>query len=281
MQLVGWWRSIKLRVHGEHGWDINDLKGQNWKYKFLKKVMKRFIHKYIALSKEATNYITNVINVDAKKVNRICNGVDTNKFDSLESSSIELPSGFIEKDSVVFGTVGRLALVKNQGLLLEAFILLVARFPEQAHNLKLLIVGDGILMKALTERCEQAKLTHNVCLFGNSNNVNEILRCMDVFVLPSLAEGISNTFLEAMATGLPVIATNVGGNPDLMMPEHASTHLIAIDDVESMAISMQQYIINSEKLADDSRGVRQYCVDNFGIDVMVDKYHRIYQSVNG
>ena len=157
MQLVGWWRSIKLRVHGEHGWDINDLKGQNWKYKFLKKVMKRFIHKYISLSQEATNYIINVIKVDAKKVNRICNGVDTNKFNSQVSSTIELPNGFIEKDSLVFGTVGRLAQVKNQGFLLEAFIHLLDRFPEHANRLKLLIVGDGILMEKLTERCEQAK----------------------------------------------------------------------------------------------------------------------------
>jgi len=107
------------------------------------------------------------------------------------------------------------------------------------------------------------------------------MRAMDVFVLPSLAEGISNTFLEAMATGLPVIATNVGGNPDLIMPEHRSIHLVAVDDPDAMATAMATYVNDADRLENDSCSVRQYCVTNFGIETMVTKYHQVYQSFYG
>ena len=279
-QLVGWWRRIKKRIHGEHGWDVNDLGGSNPKYQKLRRLFKHFIHHYVALSSEAKGYLEKKIGVPANKITHICNGVDTDKFSPVPNQCDNLPQAFATEDTVVFGTVGRLAEVKNQQFLLESFIALLKLYPQHVQKIRLLIVGDGVLMPLLLERIEQAGVQQQVFLAGNRSDVEQQMRAMDVFVLPSLAEGISNTFLEAMASGLPVIATNVGGNPDLILPEHAASHLVPANDVSALTLAMAQYVESPAKLQQDSQAVREHCVKNFSIDTMVKKYHQLYQSVS-
>lgn len=278
-QFIGWWRGIKVRIHGEHGWDVNDLGGCNPKYQKLRKLFRPFIHHYVALSSEAKGYLQHKIGVPENKTTLICNGVDTQKFTPQSDKAIDLPESFYATDNLIFATVGRLAEVKNQPFLLEAFIQLRQQHPQWQDKLKLLLVGDGILMNKLVERIEQEKITEHVHLAGNRHDVNQLMNAMHVFVLPSLAEGISNTLLEAMSCGLPVIATNVGGNPDLIMPEHQQSHLVSVNNVQTLTDAMAMYIDNQDKLTQDSIAVREYCVNNFSIDTMVDKYHQLYQKL--
>ena len=136
-QFVGWWRGIKGRIHGEHGWDVNDLGGCNPKFQKLRKLIKPFILQYIALSTEAVDYLQNKINVESKKITHICNGVDTEKFSSSQSFPTDCPESFKGENTIVFGTVGRLADVKNQPYLLNAFIDLRNQLPKQSDRLKL------------------------------------------------------------------------------------------------------------------------------------------------
>ncbi|WP_286267716.1 TIGR03088 family PEP-CTERM/XrtA system glycosyltransferase [Thalassotalea atypica] len=269
---------VPLRIHGEHGWDVRDLAGANKKYQQLRKLFRPFVHQYIGLSKEACIYLREKIHVLPEKVNHICNGVDVNKF-SPGQSDLDRPEHFSGDDKIVFGTVGRLAEVKNQGYLVEAFIALWQQYPEYQNRLKLIIVGDGVLMPQLQQIVHEANALESVWFTGLRSDVSEIMKLMDVFVLPSLAEGISNTLLEAMATGLPVIATHVGGNPELIVPKHQSTHLVEVNDVKSLTKAMSQYVAQQEKLANDSTLVRHYCQDKFSIEQMVEKYHQLYQQV--
>lgn len=268
---------IKYRIHGEHGWDVFDVGGTNVKYQKLRKAFKPFINRYVALSVEAQDYLLNKIAVKKDKIVRICNGVDIKRFNpSNEKPSFD--SFVIEHDDIVFGTVGRLAQVKNQGFLLDAFIQLVEQNPQQADQLKLVIIGDGILMPELKEKVRQFNLEGQVYLPGKRSDVANCLTRLSVFVLPSLAEGISNTLLEAMASGVPYIATNVGGNGDLIYPEHAHSHLVAVGDVPALANAMQLYVDNKELIEQHGKEVRRHCVDNFSIENMVGKYHDLYQS---
>lgn len=276
-QLVGWWCKIAYRIHGEHGWDMNDMHGSNKKYQILRRVMRRFIHQYVALSKETVNYLKDCIKVPQQRIRHICNGVDTDRFHPGEVTSDKSPAGFLQADSLVFGTVGRLAEVKNQQFLIEGFIQLVEQHQAQANRLRLIIVGDGAFRQNLQERVKQADLQQQVWFVGDSSEVADLMHHMDVFILPSLAEGISNTILEASASGLPVIATRVGGNPELIPTELADTHLIEVNKIEALVNAMAQYIDRPEKLAEDSQIVREHCVNNFSIDTMVEKYNALYQ----
>lgn len=281
-QLVAALLRVPLRVHGEHGWDVGDLGGSNLKYQKLRRLLKGFVHQFVALSSEAELYLQQKIAVASQKIRRICNGVDLQRFaaqtDATTTANAALPWQF-ESSDFVFGTVGRMATVKNQQLLLNAFIELCRRYPEQASSLRLLLVGDGALRQTLEQQALAAKLQQAVVFAGNSSNVPLMLSQMDVFVLPSLAEGISNTLLEAMAAGLPVIASRVGGNPELIVPEHQHSHLFESNNVGELADCMALYIKNPERYQTDSQLVKKHCQNNFSLDTMVQRYHQLYQSV--
>ena len=115
----------------------------------------------------------------------------------------------------MIGTVGRLDRIKNQQALLEALRVL-REHDRGADRLRLVIVGDGPLRGELAGAVRRLALDDAVWMPGSRADVPSLMRAMDVFVLPSRNEGISNTVLEAMASGLPVIATRVGGNPELV-----------------------------------------------------------------
>jgi len=279
-QIPAFFANISTRIHGEHGWDVNDLGGRNLKYQKLRRILKPLIHHYVALSKEASFYLKDTIHVPPNKITHICNGVDVNKFVPNKNRAL-LPAGFANENSVVFGTVGRLAEVKNQTFLLSAFITLWKKQVVQQNNLRLVIVGDGILMPKLKSMVEQAGAQSVVFFAGQQDNVHEWMNQMDIFVLPSLAEGVSNTLLEGMACGLPYIATNVGGNADLVLPQHENTHIVEVNNNQQLITAMQHYVDSPSRIAQDSTLVRAHCTKNFSLAGMVEKYHQLYQkSIN-
>jgi len=276
-QLPAFIARVPYRIHGEHGWDVNDLGGCNTKYQFLRRLFKPFIHQYVALSKEAVIYLTNKIKVKSEDIHHICNGVDIDKFMPNKNRTL-LPKGFANNDSLVFGTVGRLAQVKNQTLLVSAFLTLWQQQRQLQDKLRLVIIGDGILLPKLKEMVALANAEQAVWFAGRRDNVAQLMHQLDVFVLPSLAEGISNTLLEAMASGLPYIATNVGGNADLVLPQHEHSHIVEVYDELALVKAMAQYVGSSEQLIKDSDLVRAHCQKNFSLAVMVDNYHQLYQK---
>jgi len=266
---------VPSRVHGEHGWDIFDIGGTNTKYQKVRMLFKPLIHKYVCLSFESIDYLTNKVSVKPSRIVRICNGVNVNKF-RPQKSDIALPEGFDNKNNLVFGTVGRLAEVKNQTFLVKAFIKLWIDNPNLQNQLRLIIVGDGVLLPRLKKIVNEADATNAVWFTGQRNDICDLMNKMDVFVLPSLAEGIPNTVLEAMSCGLPYIATNVGGNADLIIPAHKDSHIVPVNDIEELCKAMSLYLGDSERLINDSKLVLEHCNKNFSIDTMVEKYHRLY-----
>jgi len=276
-QFIGWWRKIPLRIHGEHGWDINDIGGQNLKYQRLRRLLRPFVHRYIALSSESVNYLTTRIGVAPHKIAQICNGVDVDRFKHPHLPPADMPISFRHADALIFGSVGRLAKVKNQQLLLEAFAQLQQRYPKTA--LRLIVAGDGAEKNNLQQLAQHLGVSERIWFAGDRTDVNAIMQSLHVFVLPSLAEGISNTILEAMASGKPVIATRVGGNPDLIPPDAATTHLVCPQDAGALADAMAQYVETAELRHQQGVAMQQHCEQHFSIARMVAQYHDIYQSL--
>lgn len=223
------------RVHGEHGRDMHDLDGSNRKYNFLRKMLQPLIHRYIAVSKDLSYWLETVVGIQSDKIEQIYNGVDTERFFASDEKNCQLAiTGFLDSESIVVGAVGRLAEVKNQRSLVLAISLILKAKPELAESLRVVLVGDGPMNNELRQLVETLSLKNSVWLPGDRKDIPELLRLMDIFVLPSLAEGISNTVLEAMATGLPVVATNVGGNPELI-EEGYNGLLVDVDDPQQLA----------------------------------------------
>lgn len=278
-QLPAFLAGVPYRIHGEHGWDVSDIGGTNKKYQFLRKLYKPLIHQYVALSKEAQDYLTHAIKAKASKVRRICNGVDIDKFVPNHNRTL-LPDGFANEDTVIFGTVGRLAQVKNQTFLVESFLDIWQQNPVLRDKIKLVIIGDGILLPKLQEMVSECGANASVWFAGRKDNVPQLMQQLDVFVLPSLAEGISNTLLEAMASGIPYIATDVGGNADLILPKHLDTHIVEVNNNLQLKSAMLAYIKTPENIKKDSELVRKHCEENFSLAGMVASYHQLYQFEN-
>ena len=140
------------------------------------------------------------------------NGVDSSRFHSATQRAPIPGCPFTDPDLWLVGTVGRLDAVKDQGNLASAFVAAVHRNPEAKRRMRLLVVGEGRLRADIETILRQGGVRHLAWLAGERHDIPVVLQGLDCFVLPSLAEGVSNTVLEAMASGLPVVATRVGAN---------------------------------------------------------------------
>ena len=276
LQLVGWWRSVPLRLHGEHGWDSYDIAGSNKKYRLLRRILKIFVHRYICLSAESEHYLKQHIAIADHRIQRICNGVDIDKFSQTQSADLTAFGINSDKPPLLVGTVGRLAKVKNQALLVNAFALLRQQQPTLMQDCKLLLVGDGPCRQELEQLAEQHQLGSDIIFTGDCANVAQLMHSLDVFVLPSLAEGISNTILEAMASGTPVIATAVGGNPELLPPALHNTNLVPSDDTQALASALLRYLLSPQARITDGNLVKKHCQRHFSIARMVQRYRTLY-----
>ncbi|PHS74388.1 MAG: sugar transferase [Porticoccus sp.] len=244
MQLVTLLMPGIKRVHGEHGRDIHDLDGTNKKYNLLRRAMQPFVHRYIAVSQDLLQWLKHTVAIPEKKLRQIYNGVDAEKFLPRQGNAQRgdlTPPGFLPENAVVVGTVGRLAEVKNQQLLIEAVGYLLTKRPILRRTLRLVLVGDGPLKLQLVDRVKQLGISDVVWFSGDRNDVPVLMQLMDIFILPSLAEGISNTLLEAMASGLPVIATSVGGNVELV-EDGVNGRLVPVNNVSAMANAVAELV---------------------------------------
>jgi glycosyltransferase involved in cell wall biosynthesis len=166
--------------------------------------------------------------------------------------------------------------VKDPLNLARAFVRLTQMVPEIRDRLRLVMVGDGTVKPEVVACIEQAGLLEQAWLPGALNNVHEIMRGLDVFVLPSLAEGISNTILEAMASGLPVVATRTGGNPELVEDGETGT-LVPPGDPDALADGMLTYVRQEAVRLQHGRRARQVALERFSLASMVERYAALYR----
>jgi len=163
--------------------------------------------------------------------------------------------------------------VKDQAGLLKAF----SQLAEDPRAL-LLIVGDGPCRKDLEATVDALGLGRRVRLLGERNDVAAVLSAMDVFVLCSVGEGMSNTILEAMATGLPVVATRVGGNPELVTDGNTG-FLVEARSPDALAASLRRYLEDPTLLAEHGRAARDHIEAEFSMERMVGGYERLYRRL--
>jgi glycosyltransferase involved in cell wall biosynthesis len=188
------------------------------------------------------------------------------------------PPGFLPEGGFVIGHVGRMHAVKNQLDLVRAYIRLLDMSPTARERARLVVVGDGPLVAACLELLRAARTDHLAWFPGERADVAELMRVMDLFVLPSLTEGISNTILEAMASGLPVVATRVGGTPELVDDDHTGL-LVPPSDTAALAAALMRYVEDPEAAARHGRASREKVQARFTWDSMVAGYMAVYDRL--
>lgn len=270
---------VRRCLHGEHGRDVDDLNGEKWKPAIVRRLHSPLVSKYITVSQDLERYLINKVGIAPKRIRQIYNGVDTSRFNGGPKIAIEgIPADFLRDDIVVVGSVGRMQPVKGHSVLVRAFAELIARYPHAAARARLTIVGTGPLREQLIALTKELGIAAKTWFPGASERVPELLRNLDVFVLPSLGEGISNTILEAMATQLPVVASAVGGNVELVS-ENRTGKLFASGDVAALAGILAEYVTNDDLRRTHAVNARREAVEKFSIESMLRNYASVYDDM--
>ncbi len=274
-----WLAGVPARVHGEHGWDVGDLDGSNRAHRFTRRLYRPFVTHYIALSRHIEHYLRGAAGVPSSAITQIYNGVDTKRF--AAPAALRQPiegSPFNSPGLWVFGSVGRLAAVKDQAALVRSLARLHRAGAAARERMRLAIVGDGPLASGLRELATSEGVADSVWMPGARNDIAQVMAGLDVFALPSLAEGISNTLLEAMSSGRAVVASTVGGNVELI-DDGSSGTLVPPNDPRAMDAALLRYFDDPEGARRHGLAARAVVETRFSLDRMVADYAAVYERV--
>jgi sugar transferase (PEP-CTERM/EpsH1 system associated) len=275
-QFVAWLAGVRRRVHGEHGWDVHDPDGTNRKYLAMRRVLSPFVHQFVTVSRDLEDWLVGHVGIARHKVTQICNGVDTQRFRRASVADRELlPAERFPRSCIVVGSVTRLTAIKDPLNLVRAFLAVRQSLLAAGHDLRLMLVGDGPLRTAVEAELASAGELAAAWLPGSRDDVAELLRTMDIFVLGSQREGISNTVLEAMATGLPIIASATGGNVELI--EDAVTgQLVPAGDSAALAAALRRYVENPDLRHALGAAARRRAESVYSLNSMMNSYRELY-----
>ena len=266
---------VPVRIHAEHGRDASDPHGLNPKHNFLRRRLVPFVDRFIPVSEDLNRWLGDVVRIPAAKTLFIKNGVDTDTYAPGGTPAADSPW---TRDDIVIGTVARVQDVKNHRALVAAFAQLRARLPALAPRLKLSIVGDGPLLPAVREQVAELGLQDAVWLPGARADIAALLHTFSVFALPSLAEGTPVSMLEAMACGLPVVASRVGGIPEVV-DEGVQGLLVPVGDVDALTDALARYAQDAQLRTAHGGAGRARVEERFSLRAMVAAYGALYDGL--
>jgi sugar transferase (PEP-CTERM/EpsH1 system associated) len=262
---------VPVVIHSEHGYELEMLKGLPRRQRLMRRAAYGLCDGIFTVSHELRDFHARQAGISAKRIRVIHNGVDTRRF-SPGSNLCLREQLHIPPHRLVIGTVARMVPIKDHGTLLRAAELMIAKGVD-AH---FLLVGGGPLLESHQAYVRNSKaLADRVVFLGGIDGVPDVLRAMDVFVLPSTSEGMSNTILEAMASGLPVVATRVGGNGEVVQ-EGQTGWLFPPGDSEKLAGRLEDLLLDRERLQAAGRAGRERVLTHFGLEGMVANYESLY-----
>lgn len=194
-----------------------------WLARLFEKLTKFFVKNYLANSESVKNFYVEKIGVKKEKITVIPNGIDVDFYDKIERNENLRESFGLKKEDLAIICVANLHINKGHKYLLEAFEKLHSSPPFQGgelkRGLKLLIIGDGKEKRSLLNQIKNYQSKNNVLFLGKRNDVPQLLKISDIFVLPTLFEGMSNAIMEAMACRLAIITTDIPENRELIENE--------------------------------------------------------------
>lgn len=256
---------VKKVIHTVHGFAFPAATSKKsfYLYFILEWFAKFFTDELIVLNEKDREIAINKLGYAKKRVHIIANGVDINKFVPDVTAQ--------SKDQIRIIMVGRLWPQKDPKTLCHA----VKKLLDDNINVSLTYVGDGELMHELKNLAQD--YSANISFLGWKDNISELLPQHNLFVLPSLWEGMPLAILEAMSCGLPCLVTNIPGNNDLVKDGY-NGFLFEIADHEKLAVLIKNYYHNPGMLLQHAENARTYVQEHFTLDARNDAVSKIYKS---
>ena len=255
-------------VHTKHGLNPDPARRM-----LLRRAASKIVDAYVAVTPTLARVALTNQECDPNQLHVIPNGIDTRRFsaDAAARSRVRAELG-IPEDAWVVGTVGRLAAEKNQALLIDA------ASPILDRRRHLVIVGEGPEREALEARASATWRSEHVHFTGARADVESLLSCFDLFALTSQSEGLPLVLLEAMALGLPVVATAVGGVPDLV--EHETTgFLVPSGDCSALTTQLIRLSTRPGVALEVAKTARERVLARHSTQHMTLAYENLYQRV--
>jgi sugar transferase (PEP-CTERM/EpsH1 system associated) len=250
---------VPVVVNTRHGQRQGQSNRERWQFWFAS----LFANRVVAVSDDAAELCRHEDGLSARKVTRVWNGIDTERF---------AYRGPVAKPWAI--SVARLSPEKDFPTLLRAVPQIVARVPD----FRLRIVGDGPERSRLEGLIRELRLEGTVELLGERGDVPELLAQAGFFVTSTITEGISLTLLEAMAVGLPIVATSVGGNPEIVQ-DGSTGRLVPAGNPEALAFAISQFCQHIQRWPDLGRAGRARVLEHFDIRSMMRNYEAIYEEL--
>lgn len=276
-RIAAWLCRVPAVVHSPHGTVLDGYFSpiMTQFYALLERLMAPISHRIVCLtSREIDQYINAHIG-KRSQYTFIYNGITIQNFAHSSSQRERLRHVLnISSSAVVCITVGRLVPVKGQSDLLTAFKLAYEKYPD----LYLLMVGDGELKSELENQAQHLGISKQVLFLGWRTDIPDLLAASDIFVLPSLNEGLGLVLIEAMACQLPVVATNVGGVPEVVIPDQTGL-LVPSLAPEPLAQAIMTLIANAPMRHQMGQAGYSRCVEQFSIETTVHKTETLYREL--
>jgi glycosyltransferase involved in cell wall biosynthesis len=240
--------------------------------RLLNKILGKLTDRVIAVSSAVKEDIVRYDGLREEKIMVINNGIDQGLFVGHDRNGSREEIG-IPVDANVIGTVGRLTHQKGQKYLIEAFALVKKKDPK----LKLVIAGDGDMRSELEDITRSLGLVHDVLFLGMRRDVPRILSVIDIFVLPSLREGLVNALLEAMAAGKPVIASDIKPIREIIDSSDVGK-LVPVGDSSKLAASIEELLNNHSIMEKMGRAAKEHAASVFSIASTIADYTQLFEE---
>jgi len=252
---------------------VRVMGGEKKYFHYVEMITSFMVDHYVTVSESVKRYIIDKSKISAEKISVIYNGVNIKSQDNSYEQNPKMPFKIENKDRILM-TVGRLHKQKGHCYLIQA----VSKVRKEFPKVKLLLTGEGEEENNLKKLVKSLDLTNEVIFAGLSSDIEGILPMAELFILPSLWEGFPNALLEAMAAGKPVVATKVGGIPEIVV--HGETGiLIPPRDTDALAIAIIDLLQNRLKEKDMGEAGRIRAAKRFSIYKMIEKTENLYQEL--
>ena len=258
-------------VTAVHSTDYIDRKYRSY---MLDRVVFKNISSTIALSEQHKRYLSNVLKYPENKLLVISNGVNMSKFCiSVDKDAFRRGPG-IEGNRKVVGIIGRLDPVKRHDIFIDA----AYSVCSNNKNVVFLIIGDGPERTNIEKKIESLGMTDNIKLLGHRTDVPELLNVIDLSVLSSDTEALPMAIIEAMAAGLPIVATNVGSLSDLV-EDGMNGYLVPPDSSEALARAILKIVDNDSTALRMGQISAAQVRERFTEEIMLDKYEKLFSAI--
>ena len=253
---------------------VRVMGGEKKYFHYVERITSFMVDHYVTVSESVKRYIIDKSKISAEKISVIYNGVNIKSQDNSYEQNPKMPFKIKDKDRILM-TVGRLHKQKGHCYLIQA----VSKVRKEFPKVKLLVTGEGEEENNLKKLVKSLDLMNEVIFAGLSSDIERILPMAELFILPSLWEGLPNALLEAMAAGKPVVATKVGGIPEIVV--HGETGvLIPPRDTDALAAVIIDLLQNRLKAKDMGEAGRIRAGKRFSIYKMIEKTENLYQELS-